>query len=206
MLSEEEQTRMRLEEEWRYNIREALKENKRAKDRWHKLERFANSNFGIFLCSTIVLGLLSWSYTRWDTARTVAAENRERLKRLDIEISFRISRAQRTKSIVALAKGENSKEVYDLLVKELNGSRSIFQEFDARPLFLLLDELYELIPTVERGSIGSLRRLSRSLVELEPIKIGAEKRVLNVEDKVARETFYDTFWPRLVDIQRWSPR
>lgn len=205
-LTEEEKTHLRAEEEFRHQIRKGLEENDRHRGSRFTAWQFLNSNLGLFLLSTILISLLSWSYARWDVTRKLADENRQRINKLDLEIAYRIVRAERTRNIVALARGSRSKETYNATISELNGSKSLFPEFEGQPLFRLLYELYSLIPTNEKGNISKLCNLSRNMFGIEDVEIGPEKRGLKTEDEETMSQFFDVFWPALFDNERWKFR
>jgi len=52
----------------------------------NRLWEFANSGFGLFLLSTVMLGTLSFSYTQW----TAYSARQHKIEQLDLEIGLRL--------------------------------------------------------------------------------------------------------------------
>lgn len=55
-----------------------------------KLWEFLNSNFGLFIMSSIVLSFITWSYTQWADSLEKKKVLSEKLTKLDTEISYRV--------------------------------------------------------------------------------------------------------------------
>ncbi len=55
-----------------------------------KLWGFLNSNFGLFIMSSIVLSFITWSYTQWTDSLEEEKVLSERLTKLETEISYRV--------------------------------------------------------------------------------------------------------------------
>jgi len=51
---------------------------------------FLNSPFGIYLLSTVLIGLVSFAYTRWKEQHDASLANREQIEKLQGEINFRV--------------------------------------------------------------------------------------------------------------------
>lgn len=57
--------------------------------------KFCNSNFGIFLMSTVFISLFSWGYSQWTASREHHEEREQRWQKLQVEISNRITYAEK---------------------------------------------------------------------------------------------------------------
>lgn len=89
MLTEEEKRRIREEEIFRQEVRLSLE--KRTKSKWAKFWAFLNTSFGIWLLSTVAVGLITWGYTQWEENHTKSIENRQLIRKIDLEIAARLS-------------------------------------------------------------------------------------------------------------------
>jgi hypothetical protein len=163
MLSEEEKAHIRLEEVFREELREELKTAKA--ETWRKRAlAFFNSALGIWLLSSVALGLVTWTYTRWTETLAKARENREAVEKLDIEIAARI---QRFESFVV----DGSRNVtYFIALISLDNPSAIdkvspvvFPEFHRRGLRSLLWELYTRVPVSERPGVAAALKVADRL-------------------------------------------
>ena len=102
MLTEEERQRIRLEEQYRLEIRRQIEQEKPKSSR---LWTFLNSTFGLWLLSAVVITWASTLYTQslnrrieaqkaQDTAKAEATKNKDLVERLDLEIGYRLSQVQ----------------------------------------------------------------------------------------------------------------
>lgn len=55
-----------------------------------KLWVFLNSNFGLFMMSSIVLSFMTWSYTQWTDSLEKKKVLSEKLTKLETEVSYRV--------------------------------------------------------------------------------------------------------------------
>jgi hypothetical protein len=85
MLSEEDKQRIREEEIFRDEVRRTL-----AKGSSSSKMAFLNSPFGIYLLSTVLIGLVSFAYTRWKEQYDASLAHREQIEKLQGEINFRV--------------------------------------------------------------------------------------------------------------------
>jgi hypothetical protein len=95
MLADEEREHIRQEEIFRQEVRRAIEE-RHVKSRV-KLWRFVNTSFGIWLLSTVAIGLISWSYTNWTEAKEKQRTTQELIGKLDLEI---VARARNFESLL----------------------------------------------------------------------------------------------------------
>lgn len=211
MLSERRKMLIEMEERYRAEIRSSLAEEKRE----NKIVRFCNTNFGLFLLSTVFVSVFSavfsWSVTQYKTV----TDRNERERRLRIEITNRLEE-------VETMKGRFRFEYHDVIKTSLYGFRigetqnashklfytAIFPEYRERSLFSLFAELEGLAPhdvaTVRaaRARVRPLARYLYSLVEeREPPPPGSSETeprsfcVLQASDQKAFLMELDAFKP-----------
>ena len=163
MLNEEEKVRIRLEEVFREELREELK-TARAKTWRKRALAFFNSALGIWLLSSVALGLVTWTYARWTETLAKARENGEAVEKLDIEIAARI---QRLESF--LVDGSSNATYFIALVSLDNPSTVdklspvVFPEFARRGLRSLLWELHTRVPISERPGVAAALKVAEQL-------------------------------------------
>ena len=163
MLTEDEKVRIRLEEVFRDEIREELKTAK-TKTWRNRALGFLNSALGIWLLSSVALGLVTWTYARWTETVTKARENREAVEKLDIEIAARIQRLQSF-----LVDGRSNVTYFVALVSLDNPSAIdklspvVFPEFARRGLRSLLWELHTRVPKTERAEVAAALKVAEQL-------------------------------------------
>ena len=153
MLSRRDKQRIHSEEIYRNEIRQQLdkKEKPSAKT---KLWTFLNSTFGLWLLSTVAVGFITWSYTEWTKNKTEKSGKAELIRKLDSEITGRISflEASLNKNDIVLG------VFFDSLYKFFNRNKdsnedTVFEEFNNRNMRSLLIELSQIVPESEKPEI-----------------------------------------------------
>ena len=86
MLSDEEKDRIRLEEAYRFEIRQSLSKEEKKGRAWSLL----NSPFTLWLLSSVAIGLISWGYQSYTTNLQVRHSNETKRASLASEIGFRL--------------------------------------------------------------------------------------------------------------------
>jgi hypothetical protein len=82
MLSDDDKNRIRQEEFYRQEVQQALeREKSQPKSGWGKFVAFLNTGVGLWLLSSVALGFITWSYTKWDTNRIKRARTDILLRR-----------------------------------------------------------------------------------------------------------------------------
>lgn len=89
MISAVRQRQIREEEEYRRQIQRAMTSGP-APGRWDTLWKYLNSSVAIWFLSTIVVGLVTWSYAEIQQDIQAEARRRETVEKLDTEIASRI--------------------------------------------------------------------------------------------------------------------
>jgi hypothetical protein len=172
MLPEETSQRIREEELFRLEVRSELAaeiQNKaQAEPKKNKVWLFLNSTLGMWVLGTVALGLVSFGYTTYTDYRTQKQERSTRIRKLDLEIEWRLSQF-----IMALepyaAHDEKGAFVSPLRLKPEytgqhvlklwhrykdlpanNGPQTIHAEFEKRNLASLMVELDSILTEEER--------------------------------------------------------
>jgi hypothetical protein len=111
-----------------------------------------NSNFGLFIMSSIVLSFITWSYTQWTDSLEKKKVISEKSVKLKTEISYRVQLMQNyfvaecsEHSYLSRKTFEDIGEIYDAVPKY----QSIFVENDGKPLHVLIWE----ISAVQKGDL-----------------------------------------------------
>jgi hypothetical protein len=102
LLTDEDKEHIYQEEKYRLEVRAQLDKASPKVKTGEKIWTFINSTVFLWFLSSVVLGLISFSYARWDAKRTREREGREKsafierektetAKRIDGEITSRIN-------------------------------------------------------------------------------------------------------------------
>jgi len=162
--------RIRLEEIYREQVRKSLKPSSTV---WSRIRDFFNTSFGIFCLSSIVLAGLTTIYTRHAEEQRARAANEEMVRKLDAEISYRISELHLLQPEIfpyddlqtarAVVTGR-TRSVSD--VGELGNFDPVFPEFGGRSLYALLWQLQRLLPPGPQTAFPNALASARDLVDL----------------------------------------
>ena len=211
MLSEAEQERVRLEEIFREEVRKTLHQQKTTLQRVYD---FFNSSLGIFVLSAILLGGLSALVTRWSENHQKQAQDRETIRRLDIEIAYRLQHLPVLSSGVITftqmhtAKGALvGKAEQHPTAGKLGEFEPIFPEFSGRTLFFLMWELQRTVPPEQRAQLDAplaqARLFPSFLDRMRLVKpVGDDDSQWAMPDK-EREPFGAAL--AALRLGRWSP-
>jgi hypothetical protein len=182
MLSTEDKDRIRAEEVFREEVRRELADKKDG-----SVLRFLNSALGIWLLSTIVVGLFSWSYTVWKDSRASASQRAETVRRLEAEIASRVQFLQ------SYLPSVQNREDFWLALWAVEQPRvtqvtlSVFPEYNSRGLTALLWELKTELPKHERPSIdkaiNAAQRLSQERLSRLASLQGRDNKALVPDDE-----------------------
>jgi hypothetical protein len=138
--------------------------------RSHPVWDFINSSFGIFLLSSVFLGLLSFSYQQW-RERTVRDKRADQLK---IEIALRIQAMEQ----MTMGKDNNRYSNFVNISKVMDGDskasfyvrKPLFNEFDNKNMTSLLWQLYLVVPSSQRDmvrqAISEVDAISKEIREI----------------------------------------
>ena len=129
MLTDEDKEKIRTEEIFRDEVCNELANNSKKLDVWE----FLNSNFGLWILSSLLLTSLTWLYNEWQIKQHEVDANAERIFRLDCEIASRLNRQSTDKA--SLPK----------LVLTAPGTDGVFPEFGQRNLKSIAFELTSLL-------------------------------------------------------------
>lgn len=88
-LADVEKARIRSEEIYRAEIRREV-ETERTQGRWRRIGRFLNNPLGIWMLSSIGLGLITFSYSQWTEKQSARLSNEREATNVFFEAQFRI--------------------------------------------------------------------------------------------------------------------
>jgi hypothetical protein len=162
MLTEDDKARIQSEEVFRDEVRRQLQEAK-ARTLGGNVWGFFNSAFGLWLVSSILFGLVTWSYSTWSDSRARARENEAAVEKLDVEIAARVDRFR---TLVSNAK--SAERYYSALWYLDNPSSEkfglvIFPEFGNRSLRSLLWELRSRVSRGEKAEVSRALQAAETL-------------------------------------------
>ncbi len=157
MLTEEDKNRIRLEEIYRQELRQQLKP---ISSRRERTLAFLNSAFFLWFLSTVLIGTVSFLYTRWDGRREALRREYEQKRQFDVERNTTTSKldteiASRLRFVNGLIETENSFPqqstlVQSVLILEKPSAMAypvnVFPEYSNRSFQSLLWELIQIAP------------------------------------------------------------
>jgi len=179
MLTEEGKTRIRNEEIFRTEVRRELEVNK-SRSRRERLWTLLNSSFALWFLSSIVLASLTTALTYYQAERSEQLRKTEIERRLDTEISSRITLAQRG----ALLDGERVAQhneyppasIYQNVQSYLDNSFttgssnrldfSIYPEYEKRTFRSLVFELRSVADPSARSELTAVLAVYERLLDL----------------------------------------
>lgn len=144
-----DEQRIRNEEIVRAKVQAELTRSKKTSKLW----AFLNSAFGIWVLSTIVLGVFGWNYARWQNLQTRAAE----IHNLDTEINARLYSVETTVGSNWPKGGKTDYYPVKLLLLPPGPDRAILPEFANRNLKSLLFDLQARVPYEEQFELVDIR-------------------------------------------------
>jgi hypothetical protein len=143
--------------------------------------QFINSSFGIFLLSSVFVGLLSFSYGQWRDYKTRG----KKTEQLDFEIALRLQ------TMDQMASGGENTRYSNLanMVRVMNGDtkssfyvrKPVFDEFNNKTLTSLLWQLYLLAPIDRQERIKNMiREVNIVSDEIRQVRLHA---VIDLDDE-----------------------
>lgn len=181
MITDEEKQKIKLEEIFRDEIRKKLSEKERSSFS-HKIWKFINSPLGLWLLSTVLVGLVVYFYDNNKLQNQIIANNTATLHKLETEISnrlqqFRVALENQDPSKIYYQKDELAYMIDGTLISDGSLSREkpiyIFPEYKERTMNSLLYEISRL--TIDKNQ-ASIISEARSIIS----KIQAS--LLNMDD------------------------
>jgi hypothetical protein len=154
-MDKETRRRMREEEIFRQEVRKELEAEDANKSKPKAVWKALNSSFAIWFLTTVVIGLITWSYAAYSDYRQAATRKDEGIQRLDTEIAGRVGAAL---NVIENMKAEMNQGtayyprtgVFDEVVKTLDLSPGaprrggVYPDFRERSFRSLLVELQRL--------------------------------------------------------------
>jgi len=164
MLTDNEREKIRLEEEYRLEVRNQLQEaNQKTQEASQKESSklrlflsgawsFLNSSFGLWVLSAICITGASVAYTNYQNSRAERLKNEEAIQKLDLELSYRYSQVliqlynlldwDNGKLVLKRHGPDDVRKVLDLLEQQPKADPpSIYPEFSKMGIPALIVEL-----------------------------------------------------------------
>jgi hypothetical protein len=135
---------------------------------------FVNSSFGLFFLSSVVVGLLSFSYTQWRDYKT----SQHSIEQLDLEIALRLHTMDRMCGSAENRRYSNFVNIDAVVRGDPKPSfyvrKPLFNTFENKNLTTLLWQLYLLVPSGKRGDIrGAIRGASDIIERMRQVRFSA---------------------------------
>jgi hypothetical protein len=171
-------------------------------DKKNRVYNFFNSPFGLWLLSTIFIGLITFSYENWRQFTKSRYEKDLQVNNLEIEINRRIyifnKELNELSKMDTLTEMEKEDIKYpkklETAIRKINNKNCyVFEQFRKRKLSSLLYELYVLLPT-ENKSIAEDAFEKMFLIEQFPSLINK-----NTSSEVA-----DRYFEKILEYTRTS--
>jgi len=186
MLAEEDKTRIQAEEVFRLEVRRKLEAIELSLARRVRLGAWLNSSFGLWVLSSVVLTGLTTAYTYYQNKRGEQAKKEETERRLDNEISGRMSAALARLRVdeLGIEKGlfDPPADIYSGDVGYLDNSFisdphpqdfSIYPEYQKRTFRSLLFELSTIVAQAALPELREAVALWMRFKDLASIPTGA---------------------------------
>jgi hypothetical protein len=209
VLTDEDKEHIYQEEVYRREVRDLLdKTNSLKAKKGGKVWALVNSAFFLWFLSSVVLGIISFLYARWDKQRAFEREQRERAaivereniqtaRKLDAEISSRLTYFVTSQEIMLTKYLDNTYDIGARLseegIKSLDDPDApgykiyVYPEYANRSLRSLLLELKEVVPQQDRSEIDLVYNQS---VKLQPIFIAALRMISELK-KSGKPTYIE---------------
>lgn len=182
MILEEDKMRIKNEEIFRAEISKSLEQNQE-KTFQQKLWSFVNSSFGLWLLSSVVVGLIAFFYNNAQLQAKISAANSSTIHKLNTETSHRLQKFK-----LALSQQESEALYYQNIelaymldgTLVIDGSVSpekpiyIFPEYKDRTINSLLYEMERL--SQNEKQILLIKRARKSLKEIQYKLLHIEER------------------------------
>ena len=193
-LSEDVQRLLRAEEIFRAEVRRDLeKERGGGSDSTRFFERL-NRPFTLWFLSSVILGLISFSYGMWTERRARSAENRAIVVKLDTEIDSRMRKSAHRLAVAAAPVGVRES------ITMLDQGTGIYPEFENRSMESLLWSLQELVPgVVEKQSVEQARAGYREWQRYKDPVLFEGRDLESLVTEIERDYFQGSF-----SIRRWA--
>jgi hypothetical protein len=130
----------------------------------HSIWGFLNSSFGLFLLSSVVIGLVTFSYGQWRDRITRSRS----IEKLDLEIGLRLQALAAMSEGVDQTRYSNLVNIGKVMAGDTKSSfyvhKPVFNDFDDKSITTLMWQLYLLISANERSEVKEAISQSNEIV------------------------------------------
>jgi hypothetical protein len=182
MLSNERKQQILDEEIYRSEVQIELKKKEKKKS---KTWEFMNSSFGIWLLSSVALGLITWGYTQISQSLAADKKNQAEIQKYDVEIPARINNYK-----VLLSHLKQNGDYYNANDEFLLGGKYfVLPEFRDKSIKSLLLEQSLLVPNQRKEEIkkqiNGIDKLTQTKIEAT-IGGGREEWQASIDNSLIR--------------------
>jgi len=153
-LSEQNKQAILLEERYRADVRRTLQEppDRRFRARFWS---FLNSQFGMWLLSAVILGVITHFYARAESKATATEATNQRISDIDIEVHDRLDTVNRLRwGDRELDPNGFPKDLVARVMLPPGEKHAIIYDLRNRTLRSLIFELHALVPSNERPKVA----------------------------------------------------
>ncbi len=190
-LSEDDRARLRAEEVFRHEVRSELEHSRKQPGRVERLLKFLNQPVILWLLSSVVVGLITWQYTRWEERQAQQRQVQAEVRNLDLEIHGRLRRAadrlSSARDIVGVREA----------IRMLDMPSGMFPEMGQRNMENLLISLIWLMPVGQTEPLESARTGYRDLQQIASQPEESQNADQTIE--LVRTKYFDGVFA----IRRW---
>jgi hypothetical protein len=213
MITAEDRQRIRSEEIFREEVRrELLKDG--PKSQAQRIWSLLNTSFVIWFLSSILIGIVTWSYSSIEDSLRATASDRETLQKLDIEITGRLVGSEATieitrKKHLAGSQYLSSGALFQSVVDSLNGGEYVsYDEYKGRSFPTLLIEIQRFVQPNERSKIqGALAGFSELRSDADSdVKSGCLAACNSSAEDIQKAIDTLDAAKKIVDEKIWLPR
>ncbi|UFS62354.1 hypothetical protein LOH54_11960 [Sulfurimonas sp. HSL-3221] len=89
-LLKNDKERIKREEIFREEVRKEIEKSRKPTTWYARILKFFNTPLGIWLLSTVVVGVLGWLISRWQSRLTEERKNKAKMEEIDLQIALRL--------------------------------------------------------------------------------------------------------------------
>ncbi len=202
MLNEDDKARLRAEEMFRNSIQEELALKKPKPSAKSTLWMLLNSAFGLWLLSTLAVGFITWSYATYKESKTADNQKRELLRKLDTEITYRISQCELALAYVSCKEIGRGGPLTKVVSAPLDGKATfvtptpyVYPEFKERGFVSLVAELTSVLGTPDKEQMDKVVQDYNKIISLSSPESaeGCDQRMTEMQ-KLVREELRRPRW------------
>lgn len=205
MLTEGERSRIRMEEIYRFEVRHSLRE-KPSRSTRDRIWNFLNTGVGLWLLSTVAVGLITAAYGAWSTHNDKKELAQRSAAKLDLEIGNRIERLSFHLALLQKMNEATVLNIGDLLrgadtVRSQPYLMGVFDEYKDRSLSSLLWELSTVVDRADQAAVINAFQAARRLNDIAAAIVVGDRSDENKKAQVCHAVLQELNGP--LGLLRW---